>query len=105
MARIHLTATPGRRSAATPRHCRCGCGEMTRGGQFRPGHDGALYGLALRISEGGSAFIAEAVDKGWADDRNVAAAIAYGRERGLAMELPPIEEDLTDALNELVEGK
>lgn len=72
---------------------------MTRGGQFRPGHDGALYGLALRINEGGAAFIAEAVDKGWADDRHIAQAIAYGKERGLAMNLPSLEDEIAAELS------
>ncbi len=26
-----------------PKACKCGCGEMTRGGTFRPGHDARFY--------------------------------------------------------------
>lgn len=39
----------------TPRDCRCGCGEQTGGGTFRPGHDARFKGQMLRlIDEGGS---------------------------------------------------
>ena len=33
--------------ATEPRPCRCGCGGLTKGGQFRPGHDHRALGLAL----------------------------------------------------------
>lgn len=26
-----------------PRDCECGCGEQTKGGRFRPGHDARLH--------------------------------------------------------------
>lgn len=39
----------------TPRECGCGCGEMTGGGIFRPGHDARHKGnLLRRIDEGGA---------------------------------------------------
>lgn len=38
----------------TPKECACGCGEMTGGGIFRPGHDARHKGnLLKRIDEGG----------------------------------------------------
>lgn len=38
----------------TPRPCRCGCGETTGGGTFRPGHDARFKGQLLkRIDAGG----------------------------------------------------
>ncbi len=30
-----------------PKACGCGCGEMTRGGKFIPGHDSKLYRAIL----------------------------------------------------------
>jgi hypothetical protein len=30
--------------AKEPRACECGCGEMTKGGRFRPGHDSRMHG-------------------------------------------------------------
>jgi hypothetical protein len=40
----------------TPRECACGCGELTGGGTFRPGHDARFKGNMLRlIREGGEA--------------------------------------------------
>lgn len=29
--------------AKDPRDCECGCGEQTKGGRFRPGHDARLH--------------------------------------------------------------
>lgn len=29
--------------AKEPRQCECGCGEMTKGGRFRPGHDSRMH--------------------------------------------------------------
>jgi hypothetical protein len=39
------------RKAKEPRECKCGCGEMTKGGLFRPGHD-ARYHAALAKAQG-----------------------------------------------------
>ena len=33
-----------------PKECLCGCGEMTKGGTFRPGHD-AKYHAALKAKD------------------------------------------------------
>lgn len=30
--------------AKEPRSCECGCGEQTKGGRFRPGHDSRVHG-------------------------------------------------------------
>lgn len=36
----------------TPRECTCGCGEMTKGGKFRPGHDARLHSsLVATVSD------------------------------------------------------
>ena len=35
--------TRPRRQRGTPRDCKCGCGEQTKGGTFRPGHDARFY--------------------------------------------------------------
>lgn len=55
------TATTGKANGATrkskkgtPKECACGCGDMTGGGTFRPGHDARHKGnLLRRIDEGG----------------------------------------------------
>ena len=42
------------KKSASPRECACGCGEMTGGGTFRPGHDARHKGNLLRqIRKGG----------------------------------------------------
>lgn len=42
----------GPRRSRTPRECTCGCGEMTRGGKFRPGHDARLHSsLVATVSD------------------------------------------------------
>ena len=33
----------------TPKECECGCGDMTAGGRFIPGHDSKLKAWALRV--------------------------------------------------------
>lgn len=40
-------AAPRRRRARDPKECKCGCGGMTKGGTFLPGHD-AKYHAAQR---------------------------------------------------------
>jgi len=46
--------TPNGRTSKTPKACACGCGGMTRGGTWLPGHDAKAYsrGLALARSAG-----------------------------------------------------
>lgn len=41
------------KKSATPRECACGCGEMTGGGTFRPGHDARHKGNLLRAIRAG----------------------------------------------------
>lgn len=47
-------AAPKPRKAKEPRECTCGCGGMTKGGRFLPGHD-AKYHSALKKAEAGAA--------------------------------------------------
>lgn len=44
-----LPNLPRMRKPKPPKDCGCGCGEQTKGGDFLPGHDSYLKGLALRI--------------------------------------------------------
>jgi len=44
-----LPKLPKRKKSAKPQNCSCGCGAMTRGGRFVPGHDAKLYGIVKRI--------------------------------------------------------
>jgi hypothetical protein len=44
------------------KHCDCGCGELTRGGQFVPGHDRKL-GAAIERAAGGIVELKELVEK------------------------------------------
>lgn len=49
------------------RFCACGCGEMTRGGTFRPGHDAKLRSkLLCRIDDGEVEAIGEFLNE-WPD--------------------------------------
>jgi hypothetical protein len=64
--------SPAKRNA--PRDCKCGCREMTRGGEFRPGHDAKLRGKFLkRIDDGESA----AIDEFLTDWPNLAYPYGY----------------------------
>lgn len=44
MPRLKRTRKP-----KAPKVCACGCGNMTKGGRFVPGHDARLHGWALRV--------------------------------------------------------
>lgn len=49
---------------AISRPCACGCGEYTKGGEFRPGHDAKLRSKYLkRIEEGEEKAIREFLDE------------------------------------------
>jgi hypothetical protein len=39
-----------KRRRRQPRPCLCGCGSMTRGGRFRPGHDAKLSQFIHRLA-------------------------------------------------------
>ncbi len=56
------------------RSCLCGCGEATRGGRFRPGHDARLHGELKRNLE---------KDPLLRNERFSDEQKAYARERGL----------------------
>jgi hypothetical protein len=55
-------------------YCLCGCGETTRGGRFKPGHDARLYGELKRNLE---------KDPLLRNERFTEAQRAYAKERGL----------------------
>ena len=44
-----LPSMPKSRKPKAPKSCECGCGSMTRGGRFVPGHDARLHGWVLRV--------------------------------------------------------
>lgn len=46
----------------TPQVCHCGCGEMTRGGEFIPGHDAKLLSSIVK-SVGGIASLRDIVEE------------------------------------------
>lgn len=54
-------AAPRTRKPKEARECKCGCGEMTKGGLFRPGHD-ARYHSALAKAQAAEAAKAELAD-------------------------------------------
>jgi hypothetical protein len=47
-----LRGTSGK-AKAKPKECACGCGELTRGGEFLPGHDARFRGRLLRQIDAG----------------------------------------------------
>lgn len=52
--------------AQEPRKCGCGCGGMTRGGEFLPGHDMRLKSrLKKAAAEGNEKAKAELRQRGW----------------------------------------
>lgn len=53
------------RSNSVPRICACGCNGVTRGGEFKPGHDAKLRGRFIRrIKDGDEKAIGEFLN-GW----------------------------------------
>lgn len=44
----HWAPKPRQRKVATPQECRCGCGDMTKGGNYLPGHDARHAGQVAR---------------------------------------------------------
>lgn len=47
-------------------HCQCGCGGMTKGGRFLPGHDAKLKSaLRKRANDGDQDAINELAERGW----------------------------------------
>lgn len=52
------TATK-KRPGKEPRPCTCGCGEMTKGGRFIPGHDAKMRGRLIRAAQNESLELAD----------------------------------------------
>jgi hypothetical protein len=67
-------ASSGPREGRQPRPCLCSCGETTRGGRFKPGHDARLHGELKRNLE---------KDPLLRNERFTDEQRAYARERGL----------------------
>lgn len=44
-----------------PKPCACGCGQMTKGGEYCPGHDSAVY-RAIILEVGGITKLREIVE-------------------------------------------
>jgi hypothetical protein len=96
-----IAANPARVSvareakASTPKECECGCGGMTRGGKFIPGHDSKMKSRLLQELSNPETRQAAAdtmIERGWATqeqidqklenaDRKVAAAAEKAQER------------------------
>jgi hypothetical protein len=54
--------------------CQCGCGNLTRGGRFLPGHDARHKGRLLeQYDQGDKAASAEIIERGWATEESLAA--------------------------------
>ncbi|WP_018178759.1 hypothetical protein [Jongsikchunia kroppenstedtii] len=58
------SSTEGKRKGKrTPQECRCGCGEMTGGGNYRPGHDARHVGQVARAVVAKEISLAEGMDQ------------------------------------------
>lgn len=91
-ARVNVKREP---KASTPKECECGCGDMTRGGKFIPGHDSKMKSRLLGEllnPETRSEASATLLDRGWASqeqidkkiderDRKIAAAAEREQEK------------------------
>ena len=40
------------KASAVPQRCSCGCGGLTKGGRFVPGHDAKLLAMRVRVERG-----------------------------------------------------
>ena len=52
LAALPAMPSKNRGRNAAPQNCGCGCGALTQGGRFIPGHDARLLGWAIRIDRG-----------------------------------------------------
>jgi len=43
---------------SVPKECKCGCGEMTKGGTYRPGHDAKHMSAVLKAARVGVTAVA-----------------------------------------------
>jgi hypothetical protein len=79
----------GSQQKSQPQLCACGCGEMTEGGTFRPGHDARLRSKFLdRVEDGDESAISEYLDN-WPNladqyvhtEESLRACLGQGRGR------------------------
>ena len=52
-AKARARALRPTKANAEPKECGCGCGELTRGGEFLPGHDARFRGQMLKAIDAG----------------------------------------------------
>jgi hypothetical protein len=52
-AKARARALRPTKAKAEPKECGCGCGELTRGGEFLPGHDARFRGQMLKAIDAG----------------------------------------------------
>ncbi len=63
-----------------PKPCQCGCGQLTEGGDFKPGHDAVLKGrLLAEARSGNQASRDELIRRGWATDESINNPPAKGK--------------------------
>jgi len=78
------TRTGPRSASVVGTYCLCGCGEITRGGRFKPGHDARLHGELKRNLQN---------DPLLRNERYSDAQRRYAVERGLADPEVLLEEE------------
>lgn len=49
---VFVQVLNGSGAPSVPRECACGCGEMTKGGLFIPGHDAKMKGALYHVIKG-----------------------------------------------------
>lgn len=82
----NLNSLPKLPRASKPgQDCACGCGLVTRGGRFVPGHDARLAGLIKRIKAG---VLTEVALRAWAGDRADATVAAIRAVDASLLPLP-----------------
>ena len=52
-AELRAAKASNGKAKAEPKACACGCGELTRGGDFLPGHDARYRGRMLKAIDAG----------------------------------------------------
>lgn len=77
------------RAAKPPLECTCGCGGMTKGGRFLPGHDARYHAAQKRAAAEAAPAIEQAAQE-------IAATIPAKRGRRSKAEAVPAPEDLPD---------
>ena len=70
---VQIHPAPATQSRKTePKPCADGCGAMTRGGDFLPGHDARHKGRLLTAARSGDAAArAELLERGWATEESI----------------------------------